>query len=168
MIKKKVIFYHGLFGSPNIDKQNILIDLGYDIVSEKFYYDEIYNKDKGFEFINNQISLLKDVDLIIGNSFGGHIAYNLSLISGIDCIIFNPVLGKNELSFDTFNFGDFIKKKSPKLNIIFGKNDKIISPELTLDFLSKSNIKFNHEFIFDMAHIVSCDNFEKSINKILK
>ena len=161
-MNKVCVIYHGLGSNPSEYRKNLLEKFGYTVLSEFFDYEKEYLLDKGKSFFENELKKINKVDLIIGSSFGGYIAYNLSKITGIDAVLINPALNreksKSNIKHYYFNIGD----KNPNIEIFYGENDNIVLKEYTEEFLIKEN--YSKYIINKMAHRVPNIYFKKILN----
>lgn len=76
---KSIAIYHGLGGSPIDDRVEYLKNIGYNnILYPHIDYENEWSKDRCRSLFYDQIDKIKDVDVIIGNSLGGYLAFELA------------------------------------------------------------------------------------------
>ena len=121
---KTVAMYHGLGSAPNKDRNKTFTKLGYNLISELHDYKELFYKDLGKDFFDTEIEKIKDCNLIVGISFGGYIAYHLSLATGIPAILINPALDRLKSKTDMNKHFDMqYELKGSNIEVFCGVND---------------------------------------------
>lgn len=147
----RVSFFHGLDSKPISEKNYAL--------REKF--DEVY--DPAMDYTNPLMfeKVLKHlqenpVDLLIGSSMGGYIAYCLSTHLGTRTLLFNPAVHSRPVE-PVVTLGS---KESNHL-IVLGNSDTVITPKETeLFFNGVSGVNIIRE---DIGHIIPIEVFKKYI-----
>ena len=147
----KVAFFHGLESSPVSQKTYAL--------REKF--DEVYDPAMDYtdpNMFETVLNYLREnpVDLLIGSSMGGYIAYCLSTHLGTRTLLFNPAVHSRPLE-PVVNLGD---KESNHL-VVLGKHDDVIKPSETFDFFRDvNNVTISTE---EMGHVIPIEVFKSYI-----
>jgi predicted esterase YcpF (UPF0227 family) len=129
----KALYIHGLNSSPNPKKLEIIESLGLEVVSPFIDYDQ--EKAAVYDRVKN-IALENNVDLIIGSSLGGFIAFWLANDIHIPALLFNPAL-----YFESMQ--PFIPKvdslNETPLYVCLGEKDKQVNPSEVQEYLNKLN-----------------------------
>lgn len=160
---KTILIYHGFGSSPNKDRNTTFIKRNYNVVSDLHDYAAEWAKDSGKSFMENQIKLSESVDLILGVSFGGYIAFELSKIHNKPCILINPALDR-DMSKSIIKHYDFVKgTNEPKVEFYYGCDDTNVDPLITLNYLDKTYKNYTINPIIKMAHKVPHVFFSKII-----
>lgn len=126
----RVAFFHGLESPAKSDKTEYLEDT----------FDFVYAPPMDYKNPNLFNEVYKEIqsqkfDLLLGSSMGGWFAYNLSTLTGIRSILFNPAV--HSRSFDPNVRHGNIKSKQI---IVLGKNDDVIDPNKTIEWFKKDGI----------------------------
>ncbi len=159
-MKNKSLYIHGLDSKPNKQKINLI-----NIYSKVYFLYIDYNKQKDCFALLSKLIENKNINCIIGSSFGGMLAYWLGKKYNIPSVLFNPAFGKE-------NFINSFKKNNitdPYNLIVLGGKDEIVIPSSVISFIKKSNKK-NYELniIPKMGHRIDLKNFEKVITLFFK
>ena len=152
----RVAYLHGLESNNSSTKNKWLHD------NYSFVFDPQmnYHEPGIFDKVLKQIKQ-SNVDFIIGSSMGGWFAYAMSTITGIPTILFNPALHWRNFTPVT-KFG----KKKAVHNIIFGKNDSLIDPNLSRWWIKNNGVgtfKYHEE---NNTHRTPLPIFTKWVDKI--
>jgi hypothetical protein len=161
--RPKIVIYHGLGGEPNQDRIQLLNEKYhiYNILYDHINYEAEWNKDKCKKLCENQINKTKDVDLYIGLSLGGYLAYILSNINNKNVILINPALDRDKSKLDIKWFDiDFNKNNNINIELFLGINDNLINKDITIDYLNKNDIKYKLKFVPNMEHRTSINDFD--------
>ena len=159
VMKKRVLYLHGLESQQGGDKVDFLADKCYVHAPVMDY-----SRKDIFSFLIKKVEDFKP-DLIIGSSMGGYSAYMLGALYKIPIIAFNPAF--HSRSFEP-NYPEFIHHQvCQNARIILGNEDTVIDPDRTLEWLKdhimNQHPKINIERVDGMGHRVPFDIF---INKI--
>jgi uncharacterized protein len=173
---KKILYLHGLETRQGGRKVGFLSKDNY-VHAPKIDY----TRKDIFPFL---IQIMDDFkpDLIIGSSMGGYAAYILSGFYGTPIIAFNPALHsrKFDLNLPSLLPVTLDKKMGnsnlhttlpSKVKIILGKEDTVINPEKTKNYLN-NNIKFPNtlevEEVEGVGHRIPFNLFVDIYNKHIK
>lgn len=163
MFDKTCVLYHGLGSKPAISREQLLNKVCYNVISEQFDYDLEWDVDQGKSLFEKQLKIVENVDLIIGISFGGYLAYKLSKATGKDVILINPALDrtKSQSVIKEFDIPD--SNLFSNIEIFFGFLDTSVPMEYAIDYLNRRKENdYTAHTIKDMAHRIP-DNFFKQI-----
>lgn len=151
----KVALFHGLESLHISDKSEFLHNNFEQAYCPKMNY---YDKD----LYIRQLSFIKkyEFDLLIGSSMGGWFAYCLSLDIGIDTILFNP-------AFNRIKFTPMLGNNVVIQTIILGKNDNIVNPELSKEYMNNYGIGVFNIHEENIEHRIPIDIFEKYMKKYI-
>ena len=151
-----VVFLHGLESSAYGEKSDFLKnnfpntfipELKYKEIDPKTLFDSIYNQLVG-----------QNIKLIIGSSMGGYLGYCLCKKLGVSGLLFNPALDLNSLGIQFDNTGQL----KPHLDIVLGEFDKVVNPQLTIDWLFKNEDSTTYSVFFEsIEHRIPLDVFTK-------
>lgn len=159
-MKNKSLYIHGLDSKPNQQKINLI-----NIYSKVYFLHIDYNKKKDAFALLSKLIENKNINCIIGSSFGGMLAYWLGEKYNIPSVLFNPAFGKENFinPFHKNNITD------PYNLIVLGGEDEIIIPKSVISFIKKSNKK-NYELniVPEMGHRIDLKNFKKVITLFFK
>jgi len=150
--KLSVAFFHGL-ESPHLSEKNEILHKYYGRVYEP---EMDYHNPEMFNIVLRELGK-NSVDLLVGSSMGGWFAYNLSTITGIPTLIFNPAVHSRSFN-PTIKSGS----KHPPQTIVLGKNDTVIDFIDTIKYFNKIAIVSNFD-LEDMEHRIPADVFEKYV-----
>ena len=155
-----IVFLHGLESSSNGEKADLLKanfpntfipDLKYKEVDPKILFDSIYNQLVG-----------QNIKLIIGSSMGGYLGYCLCKKLGVRGLLFNPALASNSLGIQ-FDKGQL----KPHLDIVIGQFDKVVNPQLTMDWLIENEDPTTYSVFYEsIEHRIPIDVFTKHTLKL--
>jgi predicted esterase YcpF (UPF0227 family) len=150
--KSSVAFFYGL-ESPQRSEKNEILHKYYERVYEPMM--DYYNP----EMFNVVLRELKKnpVDLLVGSSMGGWFAYNLSTITGIPTLLFNPAVHSRSFSPNVKS-----GNKHPRQSIVLGKNDNVIDFIETIKYFNKIDIVTDFDLEV-MEHRIPADIFEKYV-----
>jgi hypothetical protein len=158
---KKTLYIHGLDSSPKQDKIKIV-----EKYSKAFsLHLNYHNEPNSFNILSNLI-IEKNINFIIGSSFGGMLGYWLAEKHKIPALLFNPAL-QIEKSIIHFEINH---NKSPFKLIILGMKDEIVDPIITSKFLNKNLHDKNYEIINcdELAHKIDMETFKKQTDYFFK
>lgn len=161
---KSCVIYHGLGSQPAESRTKMLNDEGYVVISEKFDYEAEWNHDQGKSLFERELKKINKVDLIIGISFGGYLAYQLSKATGIDLLLINPAIDRNRSKSVIKDFNIPFYNSPSNIEIFFGENDTSVPKEYAKDYLSNKGEDYRFHIISEMAHRIP-DKYFKWILK---
>jgi len=161
-MSKTCVIYHGLGSRPAISRTQLLNKAGYSVISELFDYDSEWDLDEGKSLFESQLEIAKDVDLIIGISFGGYLGYKLSKATGKDLILINPALdrAKSKSMIKEFDIPDY--NLPSNIEVFFGEFDTSVPKEYAMEYFKNKGEDFRYHIVKDMNHRVP-DNYFKHI-----
>jgi len=159
-MKQKILFLHGLESNNKGDKVDFLKERAEVLAPAINYQDE--NLEEQLMYMVESFQ----PDYIIGSSMGGYVGSLLANYYGIQNLLFNPAIHSrsiepklNKLIAEQSNyFIDF--------NIVFGKNDDVIDPEISKQILFDSEVHVNFDEV-DMGHRIDFDVFVNMYNKYI-
>lgn len=149
---KKCIVYHGLNSKPSLSRTKMLNSFGYDVLAQYFNYHNEWNKDKGKSLFARELVKASKTDLILGISFGGYLAYQLSKATGADLLLINPAIDRKKSKsvikdFDIENFN-----KTSNIEIFSGSLDTVVPVKNAELYLKEKGEKYDLSIIDGMGH----------------
>lgn len=164
--EKSIAVYHGLGGSPAQDRIDVLKSLGYThILYDHIDFQKEWELDRCKSLMIRQVNRAKDVDLLMGFSLGGYIAFELAGYISKNLILINPAIDRTKTKLDIKKL-DFVEGKNFKnIEIFLGDSDKLIDKNITIDFINRENIPAKIEIIKGMEHRVPINYFQEILNK---
>jgi hypothetical protein len=129
----KAIYIHGLHSEVNPHKVAILEDAGLEVMAPEIDYEaeqaKVYPRLK-------KLILEEQVDVLIGSSMGGFMAYWLARDLNKPALLYNPAL-----HFESMQ--PFIPKLDskyhPPLFVCSGENDETVHPQLLREYLDQEH-----------------------------
>lgn len=159
-----LLYIHGLDSSPRPDKVAILQALSTKVCAPQLDYRK--NNHVFTELLN--LAKSEQINFIVGSSAGGFMGYWLAKHLNCRALLYNPALAyqsviqqviplENKQSYQAF------------YQIILGKQDDIISPRSTLDYLKEHDQPENYqiEIIQDLGHQIDMNTFEYTCHKYI-
>jgi hypothetical protein len=162
---KSCVIYHGLGSKPAESRTKMLNELGYVVMSEHHNYHDEWNKDKGKSLFLRELKKINKVDLIIGISFGGYLAYQLSKTTGIDLLLINAAIDRDKSKSVIRHFDINYDDKPSNIELFFGENDTSVPKEFALEYLSSKKEDFIYHIIHEMAHRIPDRYFKEILEK---
>ena len=149
-----ILYLHGLMSSNQSPKVDWLRELGHNVYNPKLNY-----KEEGYTIWNSLENLCEEhpIDLIIGSSMGGHLSFHLGNKYNIPTLLFNPSLAPNEVVKPDVKLVDNDKVFH---NIVMGKNDDVVIPKDTIEFLENRKVNFTHH-LEENGHRTPIDIFQR-------
>jgi hypothetical protein len=163
---KSIAVYHGLGGQPAPDRIEYLKSIGF---TEVYYpyidFEEEWLKDKCKSIFQRELRNLRGIDLIMGFSLGGYLAFELGGQLSTNLILINPALDRGRTKLDIKSFDIDSKRNFGKIEVFLGSDDTLIDKNTTLDFLKKERINSEITIIEGMEHRTPMNYFREIINK---
>jgi uncharacterized protein len=156
----KITYLHGL-ESNNIGPKNDWLKSISDLFDP--YID--YRESNIYQSLKSKIIAFQP-DIIIGSSMGGYFAYNLAKELDIKAILFNPALHSRSFQPDITKIEN--GKFNPFMHLVLGKNDAVIDPIKTLDFIKNEGYKNFDYTILNHSHNTSFELFKSEIENFIK
>lgn len=159
----RILFLHGLMSSNQSKKIDWLKKEGHNVFHPLLNY-----KDDGKIIFKDLNKLIKDnqIELIVGSSMGGYLAYHLSNLNNMRSLIFNPSLSiskRNALRPEiTHTIND-----SNHHTVVMGRLDDVVIPRDTISYLEDENANFT-DFYEEYGHRTPLITFQKYCNKLLE
>ena len=157
---KKILYLHGLESSNVGDKVDFLKERA-EVLAPKINYQD--------ESIEEQLMYMVEnfkPDFIIGSSMGGYVGSLLANYYGIQNLLYNPAIHSRSIEPKL----DKLIAEQPNyfidFNIVFGKNDDVIDPEVSKEILFESEAHVNFDEV-EMGHRVDYDVFVDMYNKYI-
>ena len=123
--RKSIAVYHGYGGEPSSDRIRFLESVGFSTIHYPYIdFDEEWELDKCKSIFERELKSLKKIDILIGVSLGGYLAFELAGNLSKDLVLINPALDRKKTKLD-IKFFDI--KFHP--NVIFGAICIVFLPE---------------------------------------
>ena len=156
---KKILYIHGLGGTPKSDEINKLN--GVKIIAPLLNYK---NNNNLFDSMSKIIEK-NNIDAVIGHSIGGYLAYYISEKYGIPCLIFAPSFDKEDRKFEPEPKNIKTKNiKTKRIAVIGSKDDVIKNKKQQTLKLKQGNYEI---FTEKIGHDIPLDIKTKYINKLI-
>lgn len=158
-----ILYLHGLNGSLSSEKRLILEQYG-DVYSPAIDYENAPNS------ILNIITKYKTipVHVVIGSSMGGFAGYYVSNYFQSPALLFNPALVKRSVKQ---NIPEIEYKTSVVKHIVLGREDDVVNPKETLQFLANTldfKPEYNIHLCRDLAHRIPITVFKNEVGDFFR
>ena len=151
MPKINTLYIHGLDSSPLPEKISIMEQAGMEVSA--LHLDYRTNKKVYHEL--KSLILEKNIEFIIGSSFGGMLAYWLGEELSIPVLLFNPAMVYQSVQVE---IPEIKESSCPLRLVVLGEKDNVIDPK-------KNKIFFNAKERDGLTQkIVTCSWLEHSID----
>lgn len=156
----RIAYLHGLETKTKGPKNDYLREIAKDV------YDPIldYRDKNTFSKVLKELKEFKP-DFIIGSSMGGYFAFVLADYLGIPAVLFNPALHSRSIDIELPY--KKLKKKGTRYFCLFGKNDNIIEPRKTVDYLRDLRVNYLGTY-FNGEHRVHTEVFKEFVGLFTK
>lgn len=157
---KSIAVYHGLGGEPNPERIAYLESIGY----KEVYYPHIdfdleWEKDKCKSLFERELNLLRGIDVIIGVSLGGYLAFELAGHLSTPLVLINPSLDRTKTRLDIKFFDIQTKRNFGKIETFLGSEDVLIDKDITINYLKNNKIKSDIKIVNGMEHRTPIEYF---------
>ena len=154
-----ILYLHGLDGHLSDDKRIALEKYG------RVFGPQIDNRisDRNIEILTDQYQQ-EQIDIVIGNSMGGLMAYHISLAYGAPCLVFNPVLPYTSVPQQ---IPVIIRERTEILQVVLGKQDEVINYLETMKYLEDSvakDVEYKLHIRSLLPHRIDIDTIEEELN----
>ena len=157
---KKILYLHGLESSNVGDKVDFLKERAEVLAPKIDYLDDALEEQLMYMVENFK------PDFIIGSSMGGYVGSLLANYYGIQNLLYNPAIHSRSIEPKL----DKLIAEQPNyfidFNIVFGKNDDVIDPEVSKEILFESEAHVNFDEV-EMGHRVNYGVFVDMYNKYI-
>lgn len=161
-MSKNVLYIHGFQSSPVPTKVEVL-SKNFDLVIAPHIDWE--NDELRVKLFNDLNNIIKEnlITHVVGSSMGGQMAFYLGTKNNIKTLCFNPAFGKRYNDFGYTLNKDF----QSDILIVLGKNDDVVDPEISYEFLQSNGIYNKVKIITEeMGHQISLPMFTKYVELI--
>lgn len=166
-MKRQILYYHGLDSFLSNEKREILERFG-SVKAPIFDYRNIKGNLET-ELFNTDFVL--NINVVIGSSLGGLVAYLASERNNIPCLLFNPALYKNILDWDIVQTSDpsTPHSRNKLAYIVLGEKDDVVVFEENRKYIEK-NVRDPKQVVIeqDMLHRIPVDIFEKHVEQVFQ
>ena len=142
-----ILNLHGLNGSAHNTNYKLLLKLYSEDIIFFFFFD--YVKTSPIKILDS-LKAYRNINYVVGNSFGGFFAYILSNIYQIPCLLVNPCIPPeryipflvedyefvNELAFLMSEYADNVQS----VYMILGMEDHVLSPAYTEQIIKAAKV----------------------------
>ncbi len=130
-----VLYLHGLDGSLSTEKAETL-----NFYANKLIAPQINYRTDDLDALIGNIFKNEEIDLVVGSSLGGYVAYHLARQYDIHCLLFNPALSTQSV-IPNFRNATTYDQYTSIMQVVLGGRDKIVNASTTFHFLtSKSGL----------------------------
>lgn len=160
----KTLYIHGLDSFPRPGKVEILRGAGLSPVA--LHLD--YRQKLGVYETLKDSALHKDVQFIIGSSFGGFLGFLLAEDLGLPCLLFNPAMEVLEQKEYFYNkVPELASHTCPNRYVVLGAKDDVIDPVKNLDFFKKQEREGLSQKVVTcewLGHSIDFDTFSEMVH----
>ena len=157
---KRILYLHGL-ESGNKGKKIDFLKERAEVLAPKIDYLDDALEEKLMYMVEKF-----QPDFIIGSSMGGYVGSLLANYYGIQNLLYNPAIHSRSIEPKL----DKLIAEQPNyfidFNIVFGKNDDVIDPEVSKEILFESEAHVNFDEV-EMGHRVNYGVFVDMYNKYI-
>jgi len=159
MPKIRTLYIHGLDGSPLPEKLKIMEQAGLEVSA--LHLDYRNNKK-----VYSELAVLikeKNIELLIGSSFGGMLAFWLGEEFGIPVLLFNPAMLYQSITVDVPEIKDF---RCPLRMIVLGEKDDVVNPKENKVFFAKQERNHLTQKVLTcswLAHSIDFQTFDEMV-----
>ena len=157
---KRILYLHGL-ESGNKGKKIDFLKERAEVLAPKIDYLDDALEEKLMYMVEKF-----QPDFIIGSSMGGYVGSLLANYYGIQNLLYNPAIHSRSIEPKLFKLIVEQPNYFIDFNIVFGKNDDVIDPEVSKEILFESEAHVNFDEV-DMGHRVDYDVFVDMYNKYI-
>lgn len=168
---KSIAVYHGYGGEPAPDRIKFLESVGFSTIHYPYIdFDEEWEFDKCKTLFERELESIKDIDLLVGVSLGGYLAFELAGYTSKDIVLINPGLDRSKSKLDIKFFDIQPMRNFGKIETFLGSEDKLIDKLITLQFFDENEINSEVIIIDGMEHRLPLNYFKEiySKSKLLK
>lgn len=153
----KALYIHGFQSSPVPTKVKALEEIFGEVIAPHIDWEDETRRQGLFQELDNVIKT-EGVTHVIGSSMGGQMAFYLATRNNLDALCFNPAFG---VRYDDFGY-ELNKDFDSNILIVLGKNDDVVDPERSHEFLRSNGIYNKVQLaIEDIGHQISLPVFIK-------
>jgi uncharacterized protein len=159
-----ILYYHGLDSVLSDEKRKILENFG-NVIAPTFDY-----KNMPVETVLTDVLDINyewDVDVVIGSSFGGLMAYTIARLKDMKCLLFNPALYDNSLGWDMDVIVDKKRYNTTRTElayIVLGMKDRVVDYKKNVKYIKKHvNAPYNLNSDPELEHRIPVDIFEEHV-----
>jgi predicted esterase len=147
----KALYIHGFQSSPVPVKVAALEEIFGEVIAPHIDWEDDTRRQGLFQELNEVIKS-EGITHVIGSSMGGQMTFYLATRNNIDALCFNPAFG---VRYDDFGY-ELNKDFDSNILIVLGKNDDVVDPERSYEFLRSNGIYNKVEFaVENMGHQIS-------------
>jgi len=165
---KSIAVYHGLGSGPDPGRIEYLRSIGYvNIHYPRIDFEGEWYKDGCKSMFIRELRSIKEkeIDLLLGFSIGGYLAFELAGKSSIDLVLVNPAIDRSKTRLDIKYFNIPNGRNFGKIETFLGSKDDLIDRNIPINFLRKNNIKSDIHIIDGMEHGTPPEYFVEIVNK---
>lgn len=174
-MKKKlnVLYFHGLGGGYSEDNEKIILKNlaeGSAILYPTMDYTLMYNSGVNPIDVYSELKYVKDyIDVVIGNSMGGFVAFHVAKRLNKPCLLFNPALMETTMSYKMFGVGlEDVEDRGNYNHIVIGYRDVVVPSNKSLEYLKTKNILNSNVYVEDDEHNVSYRTYKKHLKEFFQ
>lgn len=137
----KALYYHGLGGEAPLDLIGKFESMGIELITKTHIFEDEYENDLGKSMMAEE-SEHEGIDFVIGNSYGGYVAYHIGKILDVPTLLFNPAIDRSVTKTGIGDLDFDVSSNSPYLHLVLGKYDSLVNPNLTLNYLHSNKVDY--------------------------
>lgn len=155
------LYIHGLYSKPRENKLKILKSFNLNPFAEHVDYEQTPT---AYQLLKGIIKD-RDIEFIVGSSYGGYLGFWLAEELSLPCLLFNPAIvyaPKPEMIMPDVKSG-----QCPIRLVVQGKKDNIVDPDANYAFLKNNTKESQKQKILCLdwvEHTIDLVTFEISIH----
>ncbi|HAS40841.1 MAG TPA: hypothetical protein DCS93_10195 [Microscillaceae bacterium] len=159
-----LLYIHGLDSNPRPDKVAILEGIATNVWAPQLNYRE--NNNVFGELLSEAIR--QDIHFIVGSSAGGFMGYWLSKHLNCNALLYNPALAFQSVIQQIVPVEE-TQAYQGRCQIILGRQDNIIPPQSTIDYLQKNDPSAHYqiEIVEGLGHQIDLDTFRSTCHQYI-
>lgn len=158
-----MLYIHGLDSKLSPEKREILERFG-EVYAPDLNY---YNNPHAIETILQKCRE-RELDAVIGSSMGGFAGFYVATALNLPTLLFNPALKKRSVAQEIPTLNNDVQAFK---QIILGKDDEVVDPHDTLQFLKEDPGVTNTvsvQIVPGLGHNIPLDIFEEKVREFHK
>ncbi len=164
--EKSIAIYHGYGDWPNLERIEYLKSIGYTNIHYPYInFDKEWYRDGCRSLFQREVRATQNINLVMGFSLGGYLAFEVAGKSKKDLILVNPAIDRSKTKLNIKYFDIPENRNFGRVETYLGSEDDLIDKSITINFLRESGIKSNTYIFNGMEHWTYIEEFIPIMNK---